>query len=25
VMEVDGKTHGKMLPSGTAEVLKKYE
>jgi len=25
VMEVDGKTHGKMAPSKTAEVLKHYE
>jgi len=25
VLEVDGKTHGKMSPSGTAEVLKHYE
>jgi NADH-quinone oxidoreductase subunit E len=25
VMEVDGKTHGKMAPSKTAEVLKNYE
>jgi NADH-quinone oxidoreductase subunit E len=25
VMEVDGKTHGKMSPSGTADVLKNYE
>jgi NADH-quinone oxidoreductase subunit E len=25
VMEVDGKTHGKMAPSKTADVLKNYE
>jgi NADH-quinone oxidoreductase subunit E len=25
VMEVDGKTHGKMAPSRTADVLKNYE
>lgn len=25
VMEVDGKTHGKMVPSKTADVLKSYE
>jgi NADH-quinone oxidoreductase subunit E len=25
VMEVDGKTHGKMAPSKTAEILKNYE
>jgi NADH-quinone oxidoreductase subunit E len=25
VMEVDGKTHGKMSPAGTAGVLKSYE
>lgn len=25
VMEVDGKAHGKMLPSKTADVLKNYE
>ncbi|OGP51524.1 MAG: hydrogenase [Deltaproteobacteria bacterium RBG_13_43_22] len=25
VMEVNGKTHGKMLPSKTADVLKNYE
>ncbi len=25
VMEVDGKTHGKMTPGQTAEVLKNYE
>lgn len=25
VMEVDGKTHGKMVPSKTADVLKNYE
>ena len=25
VMEVDGKTHGKISPADTAEVLKKYE
>ena len=25
VMEVDGKTHGKMAPSGTADVLKNYD
>ena len=25
VMEVDGKTHGKMSPGGTAEVLNTYE
>ena len=25
VMEIDGKTHGKMTPGGTAEVLKNYE
>jgi len=25
VMEVDGKTHGKMAPSKTAEILKNYD
>ena len=25
VMEIDGKTHGKMTPGETAEVLKNYE
>src|SRR5512137_161105 len=25
VIEIDGKTHGKMVPSKTAEVLKNYE
>ena len=25
VMEVDGKTHGKMAPSKAAEILKNYE
>ena len=25
VMEIDGKTHGKMTPSQTADVLKNYE
>ena len=25
VMEIDGKTHGKMAPSKTAEILKNYE
>jgi len=25
VMEIDGKTHGKMAPAKTAEVLKNYE
>ncbi len=25
VMEIDGKTHGKMSSTGTADVLKKYE
>ena len=25
VMEIDGKTHGKMAPAETAEVLKNYE
>jgi NADH-quinone oxidoreductase subunit E len=25
VMEVDGKTHGKMVPAKTADVLKNYE
>jgi len=25
VMEIDGRTHGKMTPSQTAEVLKNYE
>lgn len=25
VMEIDGKTHGKMAPSETADVLKSYE
>jgi hypothetical protein len=24
-MEVDGKTHGKMAPGETADVLKSYE
>jgi NADH-quinone oxidoreductase subunit E len=25
VMEIDGKTHGKMSPAGTSDVLKSYE
>jgi NADH-quinone oxidoreductase subunit E len=25
VMEIDGKTHGKMAPAETAAVLKNYE
>ena len=25
VMEIDGKTHGKMAPAGTADVLKNYD
>jgi len=25
VMEINGKTHGKMVPAGTADVLKSYE
>ncbi|MEA1968736.1 MAG: NAD(P)H-dependent oxidoreductase subunit E [Thermodesulfobacteriota bacterium] len=25
VMEIDGKTHGKMAPAATADILKKYE
>jgi NADH-quinone oxidoreductase subunit E len=24
VMEIDGKTHGKMVPAGMADVLKSY-